>query len=102
MDNSKRQFTSIVQHLAVELVKLEHQLGDVSKVYNARLYGPGAQNAITEAEMMEYGEIGGGKITPDHIYAFVILCDQLNAFLNNGTPAQGDYAATLNQIRTDV
>ncbi len=102
MDNAKKQFATQVQSMATQLAAFDHLLEDVSSVYNARLYGPGAANALTDAELATLESVGGRAITSDDIYAFVILCDQLRTFLHNGVPAQRDYAANLNHIRTDI
>jgi hypothetical protein len=102
MENAKFAFAKNVQSLATQLASLENQLGDVNEVYNARLYGPGADNAFTDDELAVLESMGGRKMTADDIYAFIILCDQFNQFLHNGSPAQRDYAGNLNHLRTDL
>ncbi len=102
MDNAKKSFTQMVQSMATELAHMDHLFEDISAVYNARLYGPGAENAFTDAELLELESVGGKKLTADDIYAFIILCDQMKIFIHNGVPAQRDYAANINHIRTDI
>lgn len=102
MDNAKASYARQVQAIATNLTALEHQLQDIVAVWNARLYGPGAANAFTDAELLALEALGGRAMKADDLYSFVILCDQFQAFLHNGTPAQRDYAANLNQLRVDI
>lgn len=102
MDNAKASYARSVQNLATTLAGISHQIEDIQKVWDNRLYGPGAINAFTDAELESLETAGGRKMTADDMYAFVILCAQFQAFLHNGTPSQSDYAATINHIRTDI
>jgi hypothetical protein len=102
MDNAKASYARSVQALATTLAGIAHQVEDVQKVWDNRLYGPGAANAFTDAELESLETAGGRKMTADDMYSFVILCAQLQAFLHNETPARSDYAATVNHIRTDI
>ncbi len=102
MDNAKLAFSKTVQNLATQMAQLANDLADVSRVYNSRLYGPGTANEFTDEELAVLESMGGRKMLADDVYAFIILCDQMQAFLNNGSPAQRDYAGNLNHIRTDL
>ncbi len=102
MENAKTSYARSVQNLATTLAAISHQAEDIQRVWDNRLYGPGAANAFTDAELEGLETAGGRKMTADDMYAFIILCAQLQEFLHNGTPSQSDYAATINHIRTDI
>jgi hypothetical protein len=55
----------------------------------------GGDNEITDAELSILG------ITYDDLVKGKTLIDNLVLFIENGTPAQADYEATFNLLRTD-
>ncbi len=101
MENAKKTYAQAIQNMANQLAAFSHQLEDASAIYNSRQYGPGGADAFTDEELETLEATGGKKLKADDIYSFIILCDQMKTFLNNGDPAIRDYAATVNHIRTD-
>lgn len=102
MDVDKKQFLQQVQNIAVILANMDHHIDDIDRIWNARLYGPGAENAFTQAEMDGLQAAGLPSCTPDELYAFVILCAQLKNFFHNGAVVASDYASTIARVRTDI
>ncbi len=102
MESGKVAYVKSIQNAANTLAELAHTLEDIQRVWDSRLYGPGAGNAITDSELAELPNIGARACTSDDLYAFVIFCSQFATFMSNGVPAQRDYAGSVNHLRTDI
>ncbi len=92
----KVNFAQKVRQIATQLAQAAEGCVMLDEVYNHRLYGPGAEHAITDAELVNTG------LTADQLYAFVILCNQLSQFMNGQAPSVNDYKSTLDSVRQDL
>lgn len=95
---SKQIFIQRVQGTANIISQAAAYAQDLEDVYNSRLYGPGAANAITDAELTALGI----EFTADQLYAFVIACSQLCKLMNNEAVTEGPYAVSVDHVRNDI
>ncbi len=93
---SKTTFAQKAMVSATKLAQAAEELAQLESVYNDRLYGPGATNAIADQD------IAGLGIDADLLYGLMILSAQLAKFMNNDVPAVSDYSASLNKLRSDM
>jgi hypothetical protein len=90
MAEQKQRFAQEVRNVATQMTALIDKCEMIDGVWNARLYGPGGANQLTDAEVAPLG------MTADQAYGFVILCSGLLAWFDAGRKA------TINNLRTDV
>jgi hypothetical protein len=102
MESGKVAYVHSVQNAANTMAALMHTLEDIQHVWDSRLYGPGASGAITDTDLADLPSMGARLVTADDLYSFVIFCSQFATFMNNGVPAQRDYAGNIQHIRTDI
>ncbi len=102
MEQSKITFVRQCEDAATKLAQLSHIIEDIQKIWDSRLYGPGAENAFSDAELAILDGMGYRSCTADELYAFIIFCAQYQNFVKGAVAAQSDYAATLNKLRTDM
>lgn len=108
MDNNKYQYMIRARQLATQAAQVLGQLAEMVAVWDDRLYGPGAANELTAADLTSSGDAmnpnpSGTAVTPNDLYAMVIAASQLGKFIE-GDPAAvpGPYSATINRLRQDM
>ncbi len=102
MEQSKMQYIRNIQDLATQIAGIKHKCEDLQAIWDSRLYGPGAANQFSDTELALLDTMGLRSCAADDLYSFVIFCKEFQTFLANGVPAQRDYNANLNHLRTDL
>ncbi len=106
MDQTKIGFAVKGRQLAAQLAQLSDDMVDFADVYDHRLYGPEADHAITADDLATTTPYPGmtlpGSVTPDDIYAFVILCRQIESLLTGQAVTSADYQSTVDKLRNDL
>lgn len=95
MASQKVDFATKCQQIATALAANIYAAKDVDSVYFDRGYNSGGADPIIDADIV------GLEITATELGAFITLTQQLANFADNAAVTQGDYDATLNQIRID-
>ena len=96
MLNEKRTYLTALQQTMTGLAGQVHMLEDLKAVYDARQYGPGGTNAITETELSELG------MTTNDLLLAIMLLDNLNRFFKGEAVTVSNYMNILHEIRTDL
>lgn len=96
--SEKLTFATEVQEFSTAISLLVEKLPTFQKVWADREYLSGAgDKAITDADLESLG------ITKAQLTAFITpFASELQDFVDNQPVTQGDYAATLSALRTDV
>lgn len=96
--SDKLIFATEVQEFSTAISLLIEKLPTFKKVWDDREYLSGAgDKAITDGDLVSLG------ITKAQLAAFITpFAEELQDFVGNQPVIQGDYAATLSALRTDV
>jgi hypothetical protein len=96
--SEKLTFATEVQEFCTQISLLAEKLPTFQKVWADREYLSGADGkAITDQDLVSLG------ITKAQLTAFITpFAEEFEDFLGNQPVTQGDYAATLSALRTDV
>lgn len=96
--SDKLTFATEVQEFSTAISLLVEKLPTFQKVWADREYLSGTDGkAITDADLESLG------ITKAQLTAFITpFAEELQDFVGNEPVTQGDYAATLSALRTDV
>ena len=107
MNQTKVTYASKVRDTATQFAKLVQTASEIVTVWDDRLYGPGAANEITDADLAvgpgAPGNIDGLVASPDDLYAMIIALSQFAKFVGGDASAvPGDYINTFNKLRQDM
>lgn len=93
IDNQGKAFVQRVQGNAQRLAVEVETAEDMKAIYYDRAYNSGGANELTDEDLAEF------NITAAQLASYVTLCEQLVNMRDNAAVTQGDYGATLNQVR---
>lgn len=93
INDQGRAFVQRVQSNAHKIATEIEVAEDMQAIYYDRGYGDGGENELTDSDLAKFG------ITAIQLASYVTLCAQLVNLRDNIAVAQGDYGATLNQVR---
>lgn len=94
--NQKETFVQKLQAAATQIAQASDQFANLETVFFDRTYNSGGANQIQDVDIEATG------LTAAQVGSLITLGQQLQLFLNNGAPVQGDYDVTLNAARTDI
>jgi hypothetical protein len=88
-------FLSAVQVTAAKLAVATADATELAAIYEDRGYAPEGVAPLDDTDGVEHG------ITAADVAAFVTMATNLNKFMRNRSPVQGNYGFTLNIVRND-
>lgn len=94
--DQKQLFLSHLRGTITSLSGLLHVAEDLQGVYDARQYGAGGANALSEVELDEAG------LTPNQLQLAIFLLANFKTFMVGGAPAAANYIAIVNEMRSDL
>jgi hypothetical protein len=94
--SQKETFVQKLQAAATQIAQAADQFANLETVFFDRTYNSGGAKEIQDVDIEATG------LTAAQVGSLITLGQQLQLFLNNGAPAQGDYDVTLNAARTDI
>jgi len=93
MDTQAQAFVQRTQGNAQDLAIAIETAVELRSIYYDRTYGDSGAKEITDADLVDYG------ITAAQLASYITLCEQLANLRDNLAVTQGDYGATINQVR---
>jgi hypothetical protein len=94
--SKKTDFAGQVQRQVTLIAQAADVLDDAVTVWFDRTYQSGGAAAMTDDDLDSLG------ITAAQLTSGITFAQNLSLFRDNGQPAQADYDATLNTLRTDI
>ncbi len=92
----KQRFVRAMQATATLLARVKKEFEDQFETYQARGYGSGGADPITDADIVDT------QVTAAEVAEGWTLAENLPKFIDNNTPFASDYDLTIAKLRTDI
>lgn len=96
MASRKIQFAQAIMECCTSMAQAADNGVNAKDIFFDRGYNSGGAHEIVDSD------IEALEITAAQLISGITLIENLDKFLTNQVPVQGDYDATLNQLRTDL
>ena len=94
MTPRKVDFALSVRTAITAFAEAVERIAELDEIYDDSGYDSGGSDPITDSDLT------GHDITAANLGAASVFAAQLALFLNNGSPAQADYASAINSFRS--